>query len=122
MFLPIHTLLPMAKEKQVRILALGGQQRTAAAPDVPTLQEQGFQGFDVALWYGLLAPAGTPAEITSRYNQAINEILNTPDVKQTLAQQGLTPVGGTADRLAQLIEQDLKRWASVVRDAGLTQQ
>ncbi len=75
MFLPIHTVLPMATQKQVRILAVGGRERAAVAPDISTLEEQGYSGFDVSLWYGLLAPAGTPVEITSRYNQVINEIL-----------------------------------------------
>jgi tripartite-type tricarboxylate transporter receptor subunit TctC len=122
MFLPIHTVLPLAKEKQVRILAAGGRERAAVAPDVSTLDEQGYSGFDVSLWYGLLAPAGTPAEIIARTNQAINEILQSPDVANTLAQQGLAAVGGPPDRLGQLIVQDLEKWASVARDAGLAQQ
>ena len=122
MFLPIHTVLPLASQKQVRILAVGGGERAAVAPDISTLEEQGYKGFDVSLWYGLLAPAGTPTEITARYNQVINEILRSPDVVNTLTQQGLTAIGGSPDRLSQIISQDLEKWANVAKEAGLAQQ
>ena len=120
MFLPIHTALPLAAERQIRILAIGSAARAPLAPDVPTLAEAGVAGFDVDLWYGLLAPAGTPAEIVANYNKAVNEILAKPAIIETLARQGLVVTGGPPQRLADWIARDLPRWSKVVRDAGIT--
>jgi tripartite-type tricarboxylate transporter receptor subunit TctC len=122
MFLPVHTVLPLAEEGQVRILALGSERRSPLAPGVPTLAEEGIAGFDVDLWYGLLAPAATPAEIIARYNTAVNEILAIPRVKQALEKQGLVPRGGGPERLRELIARDKPRWAKVVHDAKLAAQ
>ena len=120
MFIPVHTVLPLAADNQVHLLALGSEQRSTLAPDVPTLSEQGLSGFEVDLWYALSAPAGTPKDIIDRYNATVNEILTAPDVKEQLSKQGLVPVGGTPQRLADLIAKDLPRWAKVVKEAGIT--
>ena len=120
MFIPVHTVLPLAQDNQVRVLAIGSDRRSAMAPNVPTLAEEGMTGFEVDLWYGLFAPAGTPKEIIQRYNAAVNEILATPKVKEALEKQGLIPVGGAPERLGDLLAKDLARWAKVVREAGIT--
>lgn len=120
MFIPVHTVLPLAQENQVRVLAVGSEQRSPMAASVPTLAEEGVTGFDVDLWYGLLAPTGTPKEIIARYNSAVNEILATPKVKEALAAQGLIPIGGPPERFSELIARDLPRWAKVVKDSGIT--
>jgi tripartite-type tricarboxylate transporter receptor subunit TctC len=120
MFIPVHTVLPLAADNQVRLFAIGSEQRSALAPDVPTLAEQGLSGFEVDLWYALSAPAGTPKDIIDRYNAVVNEILASPDVKEQFAKQGLVPVGGTPQHLADLIAKDLPRWAKVVQEAGIT--
>lgn len=120
MFLPVHTALPFAEKQAIRILAVGSNERSPLAPDVPTLAEQGVTGFEVDLWYGLLAPAGTPKDIVDRYNAVVNEILVDPRVVETLSKQGLTPVGGTPERLAELVAKDRDRWAKVVEEAGIT--
>jgi tripartite-type tricarboxylate transporter receptor subunit TctC len=120
MFLPVHTALPLAEGGQIRILAVGSERRTPQAPNVPTLAESGVAGFDVDLWYGVLAPAGTPKDIVGRFNAVFNEILAQPNVRAALDKQGLTPVGGTPERLAALIAQDQPRWAAVIKDAGIT--
>jgi tripartite-type tricarboxylate transporter receptor subunit TctC len=119
MFIPLHTVLPLAKDNQVRVLAIGSAQRSAQAPDVPTLAEAGVAGFEVDLWYGLLAPAGTPADIVDRFNKAMNEMLATTKIKDALEKQGLMARGGPAAQLAQLIAKDQARWAKVVKDAGI---
>jgi hypothetical protein len=67
MFIPVHTVLPLAADNQVHLLALGSEQRSALAPDVPTLSEQGLSGFEVDLWYALSAPAGNPKDIIDRW-------------------------------------------------------
>jgi tripartite-type tricarboxylate transporter receptor subunit TctC len=120
MFIPVHTVLPLAADNQVRLFALGSEQRSTLAPEVPTLAEQGLSGFEVDLWYALSAPAGTPKTIIDRYNSVVNEILASADVKEQFAKQGLVPVGGTPQRLADLIAKDLPRWAKVVKEAGIT--
>ncbi|HEX8666732.1 MAG TPA: tripartite tricarboxylate transporter substrate binding protein [Beijerinckiaceae bacterium] len=119
MFIPVHTVLPLAQDGQVRVLAIGSDRRSPMAPNVPTLAEEGVAGFDVDLWYGLLAPAGTPKEIVQRYNAVVNEILATPRVKEALEKQGLVAVGGPPERLGDLVRKDLDRWAKVVKDAGI---
>lgn len=120
MFLPLHTALPLAQDNQIRILAIGSAQRSPQAPDVPTLAEVGMPEFDVDLWYGLLAPAGTPKDIVDRYNAVLNEILASEKVRDALAKQGLVAIGGPPERLGALIAKDQPRWAKVVKDAGIT--
>ncbi len=120
MFIPLHTVLPLIQENQVRVLAIGSDKRSSLAPDVPTLAEAGVTGFEVDLWYGLLAPAGTPPDIVTRYNETVNEILATPKVQEILGKQGLVPRGGTPEQLARLIATDHTRWAKVIKDAGIT--
>jgi tripartite-type tricarboxylate transporter receptor subunit TctC len=120
MFLPLHTALPLVGDKQIRLLAIGGSQRSVLAPDTPTLEEQGVSGFDVDLWYALLAPAGTSAEIVARYNTEINDILKQPAARDALGKQGLQPRGGTAARLGEMMASDQPRWAKVVKDAGIS--
>jgi tripartite-type tricarboxylate transporter receptor subunit TctC len=119
MFLPLHTALPLAADKQIRLLAVGGATRSPLAPDVPTLVEQGVSGFDVDLWYGLLARAGTPAELVTRYNEAIDAILAQDAVRIALGKQGLQARGGPPGRLADLIAKDQPRWSKVVKEAGI---
>ena len=120
MFIPVHTVLPLAQDGQVRVIAIGSEARSALASSVPTLAEEGVAGFDVDLWYGLFAPAGTPKEIVQRYNAAVNEILQTPRVREALEKQGLVAVGGPPERLGDLVRKDLDRWAKVVKDAGIS--
>jgi tripartite-type tricarboxylate transporter receptor subunit TctC len=120
MFLPLHTALPLVADKQIRLLAVGGNTRSALAPDTPTLEEQGVAGFDVDLWYALLGPAGMPPEMVARYNTEINDILKLPAVRDALANQGLLARGGTAARLAEMMASDQPRWAKVVKDAGIS--
>jgi tripartite-type tricarboxylate transporter receptor subunit TctC len=120
MFVPVHTVLPLAADNQVRLLALGSGKRSTLAPDVPTLAEEGVSGLEVDLWYALSAPAGTPKDIIGRYNEVVNAILASIEVREQFAKQGLVPVGGSPQQLAELIGQDLARWAKVVKDAGIT--
>jgi tripartite-type tricarboxylate transporter receptor subunit TctC len=119
MFLPLHTALPLAGDKQIRLLAIGSVQRSTTAPDVSTLAEQGLRDFDVDLWYGLLAPAGTPVDVVARYNTVLNDILAQDAVREALAKQGMDAKGGAPGRLAELIARDGPRWRQVVKEAGI---
>ena len=119
MFIPTHVALPFMRDKQIRVLGVAGRERSAAVPDVPTLHEQGLGEVENDLWFGLLAPAGTPAEIVARYNTAINEIIRTQEMIASLAKQGLVVSGGGPDVLRDLIVKDRIKWAKVIADAGI---
>jgi tripartite-type tricarboxylate transporter receptor subunit TctC len=120
MFIPTHVALPHAIDKQIKLLGVASLERVPAAPNVPTLDEQGVTGFEVDLWFGLLAPAGTPTEIVNRYNTALNEFLLSPRMVAELAKQGLVASGGTTEVLRELIAHDLAKWAKIIKAAGIT--
>jgi tripartite-type tricarboxylate transporter receptor subunit TctC len=119
MFIPIHVGLPLARANQIRLLAVAERERVALAPEVPTLDEQGWR-FDVDLWFGMLAPAGTPKEIVEHYNKLTDEILRVKSITEKLADQGLTVLGGPPERFSDLIARDLVKWTQVVKAAGIT--
>jgi tripartite-type tricarboxylate transporter receptor subunit TctC len=119
MFIPIHGGLPLARAGQIRLLAVAQSARAPLAPEVPTLDGQVWH-IDVDLWFGMLAPAGTPKEIVERYNRLTDEILHAKSIAEKLADQGLTVVGGRPERFADLIARDLVKWDQVVKAAGIT--
>jgi tripartite-type tricarboxylate transporter receptor subunit TctC len=119
MFVPTHVALPLANAGEIRILGVASDQRVAAAPDVPTLIEQGVPGFEVDLWFGLLAPAGTPPEVVARYNTVLNEFLRAPKMVAELGKQGLVSSGGSPEILRDLIAHDLAKWQKIIKDAGI---
>jgi len=113
------TVTPFVRNGQLRALAVTGARRSSALPDVPTVAESGFPGFDVSSWYGVLAPAGTPPEIVDRLHAEIARVLARPEVRDSLAQLGMQPVGNTPAQFAAEISADVERWARVVRDARI---
>jgi len=119
MILPVHTSLPLLADNRIRVLAVTSAKRSPVAPELPTLSEQGVSGFDVDLWYGLYAPAATPADIVQRFNAAVNEILADKGVQEMIGKQGLVPTGGKPEVLAQLTSKDLERWTRLIRDANI---
>lgn len=120
MMLPVHTALPLAEAGQVRLLAVGGAARAAAAPAVPSMAEAGFPRVAVDLWYGLLGPAGLPPALVLRLNALLGAWLAQPGTQDQLRAQGLQPVGGPAADFAAVIAADLARWAGVIRAAGIS--
>jgi tripartite-type tricarboxylate transporter receptor subunit TctC len=120
MFNALHAVLPQVKAGKINAIAVGGTKRSRVAPEIPTFAESGYPDFDVDFWYGVLAPAATPREIIAKLNQDITEILNTPEIRETLSNQGLEPVTSTPEQFAELIRTDLARWAKVIKSAGIT--
>ncbi len=116
----LHAVLPQVKAGKINAIAVGGPKRSRVAPDIPTFAESGFPDFDVDFWYGLLAPAATPKDIIAKLNQDVTQILNMPEMRETLSNQGLDPVTGTPEQFAELIRTDLARWANVIKAAGVT--
>jgi tripartite-type tricarboxylate transporter receptor subunit TctC len=108
-------VLPRVKSGRLRALAVSSPQRLAVAPDVPTVAESGYPGFEADQWYGIVAPAGTPAAVVARLNAEINKALALPDVAQQLAVEGAVPVPGTPQAFGDLIRREIPRWAEVVR-------
>jgi tripartite-type tricarboxylate transporter receptor subunit TctC len=120
MILPVHSALAHAKAGRIRMLAVAQGKRAPIAPDVPTFAEQGVSGSNVDLWYGLMAPAGTPAAVVDKLNAEINAILALPDVREALDKQGLIPTPGRPEALGALVKNDFARWAEVIRKAKIS--
>ncbi|MBL8359540.1 MAG: tripartite tricarboxylate transporter substrate binding protein, partial [Rubrivivax sp.] len=108
-------VLPHVKSGRLRALAISSPQRLAALPDVPTVAESGYPGFEADQWYGVVAPAGTPAERVARLNAEINKALALPEVAQQFAVEGATPMPGTPQAFGELIKREIPRWAEVVK-------
>jgi tripartite-type tricarboxylate transporter receptor subunit TctC len=104
---------------RVRGLAVTSAQRMASAADIPTIAESGLPGYDMATWFGLLAPAATPREIITRLQSEAARTLNAPEVKERMLAQGLSVVADTPDAFAALVQQEIPRWKKVVEAAGL---
>lgn len=119
MFMPLHTALPLIASKQIKALSIASPKRSQLAPDIPTNSEAGLKGADVGLWYGLLAPAGTPKDIVDRYNELANKILSSAKVKNALAKQGLVVVGGTPQQFGDFLKAEVRRWEKVLVDANI---
>ena len=108
-------VIPHIKSGRLRALAVSSPQRVAALPEVPTVAESGYPGFEADQWYGIVAPAGTPAERVARLNAEINKALALPDVLAQLAVEGATPMPGTPQTFGDLIAREIPRWAEVVK-------
>ena len=119
MFDNMPSCLPFIKSGRLRPLAVTSARRSAALPALPTVAEAGLPGFEVTVWFAVLAPAATPREIVNRLNAEIVSALKTPDMRERLAQQGAEPMGNTPEEFAAVIKRDLAKWAKVVRDAGI---
>jgi tripartite-type tricarboxylate transporter receptor subunit TctC len=104
---------------KVRQIAVTGTKRAAAAPDVPTFKEQGFDGFELLLWLGLMGPKGTPKNIVAALNDEINRCNARPDVIARLKDTAYEPGGGTPDDFAKLIDTELKLWSQIVAETGV---
>jgi tripartite-type tricarboxylate transporter receptor subunit TctC len=114
----------VAHIKSGRLIALGvtTPQRASALPDVPAISEAGLPGYEVSGWYGVIGPAGIPAPLVVRINQEINNILTAPDMRERLLKEGAEPRTGTPEEFAAAMASDLRKWAKVVKSAGIHPQ
>jgi tripartite-type tricarboxylate transporter receptor subunit TctC len=110
---------PHLKAGKVRALAVTTPKRTVQEPDVPTLAESGFPGFEAYAWFSVLAPAGTPRAVVDRLNTEVNRVLALPEVKEQYAKMGLIPGGGTPAELDAFIRADIAKWSKVIKAAGI---
>jgi tripartite-type tricarboxylate transporter receptor subunit TctC len=119
MFDNLPSSMPQIKAGRLKALAVTSAQRSAALPDVPTIEQAaGLKGFDASSWFGLLAPAGTSPDIVNRIQQEVAKSLNTPAIKEKMLAQGAIPSGNTPAEFARLIDSEHRKWARVVKDSG----
>ena len=111
--------LPHVKSGRLRALGVSGPARWSGLPDVPTITASGLPGYEALQWYGVLLPAGTPTAIVSRLNEAIQAILQLPEVKEQLASEGGEVIGGTPHEFAVYMEREIAKWTKVVKAANI---
>ena len=119
MFDATPSLWPHIQAGKLRPLAAASPQRHRLLPDVPSFAEIGYPGMDIALWYGVAVPAGTPAPIVQRLNTELGKILEMPDVRKTLSDQGADLQGGTPEDFGAFMRNESARWGAVVKQAGI---
>ena len=113
----ITPVLPHIKAGKLRALAVTTNKRSAALPDVPTLDEAGLKGFNLGTWFGVLAPAATPKDIVARLSTELARIVNSPEFRKKMDDIGAEPVGNTPEQMARQIAEDTERFARLVKDA-----
>ena len=111
--------VPQVKAGRLRALGVGSLQRSLVMPEVPTVAEAGFPGFEAGAWYGVLAPAATPRAIVDRLNTELVRILKLPDVQQRLRNEAYDVIADTPDQFATAIRAEVAKWAPIVKQAGL---
>jgi len=114
----VPTLLGHIRSGKLRALAVTSLQRVDDLPQVPTVAESGFKGFEAVTWFGLLGPARLPAAVVSSVNSELNKALNSPDLRKKLEDQGLTIRPGTPEQFGQLMRIDIEKWGRVVKASG----
>lgn len=119
LFGSVAASMPHVKTGRLKAFATTGGRRSKVAPELPTLAEQGFAGFDVGSWYALLLPAKTPAAIVSRLRDEAIKAVAAPDVQQAMSRQGLEPETSTPQELAARIKSETATWAQVIKEAGI---
>ena len=118
----LSVLAPYGKMGKLRLLATSGSRRAAAAPQLPTMAEAGIEGYSVDIWYGIVAPAGTPSDIIDKLNSAIGNALNAADVRQRFDQLGYTAIGGTPEQLGATIRSEIEKFGRVIKNANIRPQ
>jgi tripartite-type tricarboxylate transporter receptor subunit TctC len=119
LFSALSNVQPLVREGRAKLLAVSNARRSAALPDLPTIAEEGYPGFDATTWNGFLAPANTPKEVIQKLNQAINKVLEMPEVKQKLLAGGAEVAGGTPEQFGDLLKNETAAWAAVIERSGI---
>ncbi len=118
MFLPAINAGPHIKTHRLRALAVTSRERLPVMPNLPTVAEAGLKGYESSQWYGLFAPAGTPAEPVNLLNTQIAKIMQSAEIKQRLGDEGVVPVGSTREQLTAHVKSEIAKWANVIKLSG----
>ena len=121
-FALVPAVLQHVRAGTLRAIAVTTETRLAALPDVPTIAELGFPNYEITSWQGLFAPAGTPKDVVAKINAETVAMLNTPDIRQRISQEGADPVGGTPEQFTARVKAEVAKWGNLVRDAGIGTQ
>jgi tripartite-type tricarboxylate transporter receptor subunit TctC len=119
LFAPASAVIQHVEKGQLKAIAVTQLKRAGIAPDVPTMAEAGLPDYDIGLWFGLLAPAGTPRDVIDKLSRVANEAIKSDDVRTALRTAGLDPIGSTPDEFARYIVSEVQKGAAVVQAAGL---
>ena len=119
MFSPIPVVLPLVREGKLHALAVTSLRRSSAAPELPTIAESGYPGFEATNWYGLLAPAGTPATIIRRLHLETVKALALPALHGKLTDLGMEVIGNSPEEFAAAIKSETPQWAKVIKESGI---
>ncbi|MFT4195625.1 Bug family tripartite tricarboxylate transporter substrate binding protein [Ottowia sp.] len=115
----VPSAMGQVKSGKLRPLAVTSAKRSSSLPDVPTVAESGFPGFDISTWYGVFMPAGTPRPVVEQMNAAVNKLLATPEMQKAIHDQGAEPQAMSADAFGKQLAADYHLWEKIVRDAGV---
>ena len=116
----VTPVLPHIKAGKLRALAVTTARRSAALPDVPTLDEAGLKGFNIGTWFGVLAPSATPRDVLARLNTEMVKVIQSPDFRKRMDEIGAEPIGNSATQMAQQIQAETEKFAKLVKDAKVT--
>jgi len=119
MFATASSVIPHTRSGRLRAVAVTSVQRSPTAPELPTVAESGYPGFDSAGWYGFMAPAKTPAAIVATLNREFINAIRQPDVRERLISNGLDPVGDSTQEFTTFVGNELEKWARVVKQANI---
>jgi tripartite-type tricarboxylate transporter receptor subunit TctC len=111
--------LPQIRAGKLRALAVTSRKRSALLPDVPTVEEQGYPGFEAITWFGILGPAGLPKPIVAKLEQDIIDALRAPDVRERLAAQLVEPIGTTSEQFGVIMKAEVAKWEKIIKAANL---
>lgn len=116
---PMLSSLPLAQSKKIKALAITSLKRVPAAPDIPTVEESGMQGFEFVSWYGLWGPKGMPSDLVTRIQSHAVKVLAQPEVKQRMGVLGFEPIGTTPDEFAKYIDKEMAAYSKIIKDAHI---
>ncbi len=120
MFATIPSVKAHIDAGSLRAIAVSSAKRSRALPDVPTVAERGYPGFEAGSWFGFFGPKGTPPEVVATLNKAVNEIIAVPAMEAFMIKEGADPAGGTPQQFGQFIQREFEKWRVVVRESGAT--
>jgi tripartite-type tricarboxylate transporter receptor subunit TctC len=118
MFATIPSVMPQIAAGNLRAIAVSSVRRSRSLPDVPTVADSGFPGFEAGSWFGFFGPKGTPPEVIATLNRHVNEIIASPATEAQLIKEGADPAGGTPQQFAEFVQREYEKWKVVVRDSG----
>jgi tripartite-type tricarboxylate transporter receptor subunit TctC len=120
MFATIPSVRQHIEAGSLRALAVSSAKRSRSLPDVPTVAERGYPGFEAGSWFGFFAPKGTPQEVVDTLNKHVNEIIAVPATEGAMVKEGADPIGGTPQQFGQFVQREFEKWRVVVKESGAT--